>query len=134
MENFAIPLAEVKAKRKKKIVYQSRITQFFKWIVSFLEYNVWNTSLFCFISEYLLKLEGKLAVYKRCFHIFRRNLKNMLIERRELKKEVRRLRNVVQFHEDLIFAALWSYVKFEGIFWAFIFLCWGIIHMYLFET
>jgi len=48
-------------------------------------------------------LEGKVALYKRAFHIQSREVKRLRNERIELKKEVRRLQNMVETHEDIFF-------------------------------
>ena len=58
---------------------------------------------FIFISD-LKILEGKIALYKRGYHILLRQLKRMSKEKKRLEKEVSRLTNVVQVHEDLMFS------------------------------
>ena len=55
-----------------------------------------------FISE-LKILEGKMAMYKRGYHILLRQLKRKSSEMKILKKEVSRLEKIVQLHEDLTF-------------------------------
>jgi hypothetical protein len=58
------------------------------------------------ISEYAIMLEGKVALYKRGFHVLRRQVKRIRLEREKWKKEVRRLRDLLQLHEDVVFYAL----------------------------
>ena len=67
----------------------------------------WNTlseniSVYLFFSDYKI-LEGKAAMYKRGYHILLRRLKKVTAEKKSLKKEVRRLQNALQLHEDLAF-------------------------------
>ena len=42
-------------------------------------------------------------MYKRGYHILLRRLKKVTAEKKSLKKEVRRLQNALQLHEDLAF-------------------------------
>jgi len=51
-------------------------------------------------------LEGKVALYKRGYHVLLRRLKEVNEQKKELKKEVSRLRNVLRMHEDLVFSFL----------------------------
>ena len=58
---------------------------------------------FGFFFAELKIMEGKLALYKRGYHIVLRRLKRLIGDKKRLKKEVSRLRNIVQMHEDLTF-------------------------------
>ena len=44
-----------------------------------------------------------MAMYKRGYHVLLRQMKGMSSEMKFLKKEVSRLKKVVQLHEDLTF-------------------------------
>jgi len=72
--------------------------------VSYVVINIClEQRFFIFISD-LKILEGKIALYKRGYHILLRQLKRMSKEKKRLEKEVSRLTNVVQVHEDLMFS------------------------------
>jgi hypothetical protein len=56
-------------------------------------------------------MEGKIALYKRGYHIALRQLRKMnrknetlKTANKSLKKEVKRLTNVLRLHEDFIFS------------------------------
>ncbi len=57
--------------------------------------------VFLFISEYVMTLEGKVAMYKRGYHVLRRRCSSLVREMKTLKKEVKRLRRLVQAHEEI---------------------------------
>ncbi len=54
----------------------------------------------CFISE-LMILEGKVSLYKRGYHVLHRRLKKSTLKRKRLKEEVKMLKTVIQYYEDL---------------------------------
>ena len=115
MENFVVPIKSVK---KKKLVYQSRINKFFqnvkKWIVVFNKL-VKMFSVFLFAD--LKILEGKVALYKKGYHVLLRKLKKQSFEKKKLEKEVKRLSRLVKMHEDMCFY-IWYFciVNFWGMF------------------
>ena len=51
----------------------------------------------------MLILEGKVALYKRGYHVLLRRLRRMTKEMKLMKRENVRLNNLVQMHEDLAF-------------------------------
>jgi hypothetical protein len=51
-------------------------------------------------------LEGKMALYKRGFHVLMRRLKELVKDRKNLKRELRRAENLLQIHADLVFACV----------------------------
>ena len=51
-------------------------------------------------------MSGKLALYKRGYHINLRRMKRVVKENKSLKNEVSRLNDVLQMHEDLTFLLL----------------------------
>ena len=57
---------------------------------------------FFYFSEFRI-LEGKAAMYKRGYHILLRQMKKLSAENKTLKKEVRRMKNALKLHEDLLF-------------------------------
>ena len=65
--------------------------------------NIILENFLCYFSDYLI-LEGKAAMYKRGYHIFRRKLKKVIAEKKIMKKELTRLRNLMQLEEDLLFS------------------------------
>jgi hypothetical protein len=46
-------------------------------------------------AEYALILEGKVAIYRKGYHVLRRRLQYVTKERKKLKKEVTRLENLL---------------------------------------
>ena len=49
-------------------------------------------------------LEGKVAIYKRGYHVLLKKLKKMNSEKKFLTKEVKRLTRVVKMHEDIFYS------------------------------
>ena len=58
-----------------------------------------------YFSEFRI-LDGKYNLYKRGYHILLRRVKQIVKDNKNLKKEVSRLNNVLQTHEDLMFSFL----------------------------
>ena len=48
-------------------------------------------------------LKGKVALYKRGYRVLLRRLKKMNSEKKKLENEVKRLKRVVQIHEDICY-------------------------------
>ncbi len=101
LDNFLVPRNLLKGKSKKKKIYQSRITQFFKWNVFCIIYSI-DKNIFVVISDFMI-MEGKAAVYKRGYIEVLRHLRILSKENKRLKKEVRRLSRM---HEDFVFSLL----------------------------
>ena len=49
-------------------------------------------------------LEGKVALYKRGYHVLLRRLQKVVKSNKLLEKEVSRLNNVLRMHEDFMFS------------------------------
>ncbi len=47
-----------------------------------------------------------MALYKRGFHVLMRRLKELVKDRKNLKRELRRAENLLQIHADLVFACV----------------------------
>ena len=58
-----------------------------------------------YFSEFKI-LDGKYNLYKRGYHILQRRVKRIAKDNKNLRKEVSRLDNILQTHEDLMFAFL----------------------------
>ena len=48
-------------------------------------------------------LEGKVALYKRGYHVVLRQLKKLSREKKILEKENVRMRRIIDLHEDFVF-------------------------------
>ena len=46
-------------------------------------------------------LMGKVALYKKGYHVLRRRLKTLTCKKKKLEIEVKQLKRVVQMHEDI---------------------------------
>ena len=56
-----------------------------------------------FLFADLKILEGKVALYKKGYHVLLRKLKKQSFEKKKLEKEVKRLSRLVKMHEDMCF-------------------------------
>ena len=63
---------------------------------------MFQLNIFVFIAV-LKILEGKVALYKRGYHVLLQRLKKVNSEKKFLSSEVKRLTRVVKMHEDIFY-------------------------------